>query len=245
MDEQETVTTQAGPEPEPEKASRWEDYIDVFFSPFELFRRRAHDKVAPPLLTLLALGIVFYLVMIPANRIVVRGSIPPEQQAQMSEGMINIMSYAGVIGVPLMYLFMTLIAAALLWVGARIIDIRADFSRTMLIATYAAFVLLLSQILASVLVMIGGEASFDIARSMSFGPLRFIGSADMNRSLSAVLQRFDIFAIWQAALWAIGLSVIYKVSMGRAAAVAAVVWILFAVPGIVMGLLGIGGPPAT
>lgn len=237
------VTTQADQEPTA-TASRWEDYIDVYFSPFELFRRRAHDKVAPPLLTLLALGILFYLIMIPANRIVVRGSIPPEQQAQMPEGMVSMMTYFGVIGVPIMYLLMTAAAAALLWLGGRIADIRTDFSRTMLIATYASFVLLLSQILASVLVIVAGEAGFDMIRSMSFGPLRFIGSPDMDKTLVAILQRLDIFAIWQAALWAIGLSVIYKVSMARAAVIAAVVWIIFAVPGIIMGVLGFG-PPST
>lgn len=243
MNDSETVTTQA--EPAPESASRWEDYIDVFFSPFELFRRRANDRVAPPLLTLIALGIVFYLVMIPANRIVVAASVPPEARAQMGEGMLRIMTYGGVIGVPIMYALMTAIAAALLWLGGRVADIRTDFSRTMLIATYAAFVLLLSQILGSVLVIVGGEAGFDMARSMSFGPLRFMGSADMNRMLMALLQRLDIFAIWQAALWAIGLSVIYRVSMGKAAAIAAVVWLLFAVPGVVMAALGIGGPPSA
>jgi hypothetical protein len=242
MDEQQTLTTQDQAAPQP--ASRWEDYIDVFFSPFELFRRRAHDKVAPPLLTLLALGIIFYLVMIPANRIVVRASVPPESQAEMSEGMLNTMTYLGVIGVPIMYALMILIAAALLWIGARMADIRADFSRTMLIATYAAFVLLLSQLLASVLVIVSGAAGFDMVRSMSFGPLRFIGSSEMDRMLVAVLQRLDLFAIWQAALWAIGLSVIYRVSMARAAAIAGVVWLLFAVPGIVMAALGIGTPGA-
>jgi hypothetical protein len=245
MEEHDTVTTQ--PEAEPATTSRWEDYIDVFFSPFELFRRRAHDKVAPPLLTLIILGIACYLLMIPANRIIVRGNIPPEQQAQMTEGMMNMMSYAGVIGVPIMYLFMTVIAAALLWIGGRALDMRTDFSRTMLIATYAAFVILLSQILASALVLVGGEASFDPIRSMSFGVLRFIGDAEMNKSVAALLGLLDIFSIWQAALWAIGLSVIYKVSIGRAAIVAAFVWVLFAIPGVILGALNIGGggPPGA
>lgn len=241
MDEHQTVTTQ--PEPEQASASRWEDYIDVFFSPSELFRRRAHDRVAPPLLALLALGVVFYLLMIPAYRIVVRGAIPPEQQAQMTEGMLRFATYAGVITVPVMYALMILAAAALLWLGGRIADMRTDFSRTMLIATYAAFVLLLSQILSSVLILVGGDASFDPIRSLSFGVLRFMGDADMNKSLAGVLGMFDIFKIWQAVLWAIGLSVIYKVSIGRAAVVAAIVWVLFAVPGIILGAFNIGGGP--
>jgi hypothetical protein len=240
MTEHETVMTQV--DPEPEKASRWEDYIDVFFSPFELFRRRAQDGVATPLLTLLGLGVLFYLALMPANRIVVRESIPPEAQAQMSEGMLNIMSWVGVITVPIMYTIMILIAAVLLWIGARIADIRADFSRAMLIATYAAFVLLLSQVVASVLILVTGPENFNMLRSMSFGPLRFMGSPEMNKTLAAMLQRLDIFAIWQAALWAIGLSVIYRVGMARAGAIAAVVWVLFAIPGIIMGVLGIGAP---
>jgi hypothetical protein len=69
-----------------------------------------------------------------------------------------------------------------------------------------------------------------------------MGSPEMNKTLAAMLQRLDIFAIWQAALWAIGLSVIYRVSMARAGAIAAVVWVLFAIPGIIMGVLGIGAP---
>ena len=231
------------PEEAPGKpVSRWEDYIDVFFSPAELFRRRAHDKIAPPLLTLIGLGIAFYLLMLPANRIMVRASIPPEAQAGMSDGMVNMMVYGGVVGVPIMYSLMVLIAGALLWLIGRITDIRTDFSRTVLIATYAAFVLLISQVLASVLILVSGPENFDTARSMSFGLLRFMGSTEMNPVLRAVIGLFDIFVIWQAVLWAIGLSVLYRVSLGKAAVTAGIVWVLFAVPGIIMGLLGIGSP---
>lgn len=235
------TTPEDAPEQTPaEPASRWEDYIDVFFSPTELFRRRAHDKIAPPLLTLIGLGIAFYLIMLPANRIMVRASIPPEAQAGMSEGMVNMMAYGGAVGVPIMFSLMVLIAGALLWLVGRIMDIRTDFSRTILIATYAAFVLLVSQVLSGILVLVSGPENFDVVRSMSFGPLRFIGSMEMNGVLRAVLGLFDIFVIWQAVLWAIGLSVLYRASMAKAALTAGVVWLLFAVPGTVMALLGIG-----
>ena len=237
------TTPEDSPEQTPEKtASRWEDYIDVFFSPGELFRRRAQDRIAPPLLTLIGLGIAFYLLMLPANRIMVRASIPPEAQAGISEGMLNMMVYGGVIGVPIMFSLMVLIAGVLLWIIGRITDIRTEFSRTVLIATYAAFVLLISQVLSGVLVLVSGPENFDAVRSMSFGPLRFMGSMEMNGVLRAVLGLFDIFVIWQAVLWAIGLSVIYRVSMGKAAITAGIVWLLFAVPGLIMGALGIGSP---
>lgn len=239
-------TAQTPTEPTQEKASRWEDYIDVFFSPTELFRRRAQDKVAPPLLTLIALGILFYIILLPATQMVIRASVqnmPAEQQAAMTDGAIRMMSWFGLIGVPIMYLFMTFIAALILWLGGRLADIRIDFGRAMLIATYSSFILLLSQVLASVLAIALGEASFDPARSLSFGPLRFMGSPDMNPVVTGVLQRFEIFAIWQAVVWAIGLKVLYKVSTARAAIVAAATWLFFILPGAI-GALFSGGPNA-
>jgi hypothetical protein len=242
MTEQQTVPTEAAPEPG--KASRWEDYIDVFFSPAELFRRRARDGAGVPFLTLLALGLVFYFLLLPANTIIVRTSIPPDAQAQLSERALNFMTYAGAIMIPIVYAIMILTAAALLWVGGRVADLRTEFSRTLLIATYAAFVLLLSQILGGVLVLIQGEAGLDIVRHLSFGPLRFVGSADMDKVQMALLRRFDLFYIWQAVLWAVGLHVIYKAGYARAGAIAFVTWLLFAVPGIIGALLNFGAAPA-
>lgn len=240
--EQQTMPVQAAPEPE--KASRWEDYIDVFFSPAELFRRRARDGAGVPFVTLLILGIVFYFLLLPANTMIVRSTIPPEAQAQLSENMLNIMTYGGSIMIPIVYSIMILSAAALLWIGGRVADLRTEFSRTLLIATYAAFVLLLSQILGGVLVLIQGEAGLDIVRHLSFGPLRFIGSADMDRMQMAILRRFDLFYIWQAVLWAVGLHIIYKAGWARAGAIAFVTWLLFAIPGIIGALLNFGAAPA-
>ncbi|HEX6133629.1 MAG TPA: YIP1 family protein [Longimicrobiales bacterium] len=237
MSEHETVPGQAEPV---ERVSRWEDYIDIFFSPVALFVRRAQDRVGPPLLTLLGLAMLFYLVLLPANTMVVRSSIPAEQQAQISDNMLRIMTYVGVLTIPVYFAVSVAAAAFLLWLGGRIADLRTDYSRTMLIATYAAFVLLLSQVLGGVLVLIRGEAGLDVVRDLSFGPLRFVGSRDMDPLLMAVLRRFDIFFLWQAALWAIGLKVIYRTSLARAALIAVATWAIFVLPGLVSAAFNFG-----
>ncbi|HEX6307362.1 MAG TPA: YIP1 family protein [Longimicrobiales bacterium] len=238
MSEHETVSGQA--EPVDRSASRWEDYIDVFFSPFELFRRRAQDRVGPPLLTLLGLAMLFYLVLLPANTMVVRSSIPAEQQPQITDNMLRIMTYAGVLTIPVYFAVSVAAAAFLLWLGGRVADLRTDFSRTMLIATYAAFVLLLLQVLGGVLVLIRGDVGLDVVRHLSFGPLRFVGSRDMDPLLMAVLRRFDLFYLWQAALWAIGLKVIYRTSLIRAGLIAAAAWLLFIIPGLISAAFNFG-----
>jgi hypothetical protein len=238
MDEQLTARE---PEPEAEPASRWEDYIDVFFSPADLFRRRAHDRVAPPLVTLLILGLVLYFVMLPANAIVMRAALADNPEGlQMVERMGLAMQVLGSIVVPFTYAFMVAAAATLLWFIGRLADIRTDFSRTALIATYAAFVLLLSQLIVGALVLIHGEAGLDPVRHLSLGVLRFTGQDGIPPELLALLRRVDLVNIWQAVLWATGIRVIYGVGWARAAFVAGATWLLFAVPGVVMGALGIG-----
>jgi hypothetical protein len=230
--------------PETQQTSRWEDYIDVFISPSELFARRARDRVLPPLLTLLGLALVFYFVLMPANAMIMRASVadnPDALEAMSRFGLV--MQLIGGVMVPITYLVIIVFGAALLWLVGRFIDVRTDFSRTMLIATYAAFVYLVAQVAGGVAVLIHGDVGLDMIRHTSFGPLRFVGSNDMNRVIMALLRRLDIFAIWQAVLWMIGMQVVYSLSRARAAGIAATVWLIYALPGVLAGALGLGGPP--
>ena len=231
-------STTAAPKP----ASRWEDYIDVFFSPTELFRRRANDRVLPPLMTLLLLSLVFYFVLLPANMMILRSSLAQNPQAaeMMSGRAGTFMAIAGSIGQPIVYLIMTAFTAFLIWLVGRFADVRTEFSRAMLIATYGGFIFMLAQIVALTLVMVMGEDSIDMVRSMSFGPLRFIGDADMNKLVLALVGRIDIFALWQAFVWAVGIRVIYNVSMTRAAVIAGFVWLLLTIPNVIGFALGAG-----
>jgi hypothetical protein len=223
------------------KVSRWEDYIDVFFSPAELFRRRAADRVGPPLVTLLVLGVVAYIAALPVAGMMMRAATAANPEAaEVMAGMGTVFALIGGLVVPITYLLVIVSAAALLWLAGRLVDVRAEFSRTMLIATYAAFVYLLSQVASSGAVMLHGEVGLDVVRHTSFGPLRFVEHAAMNPVLVALLRRLDAFAIWQAVLWGVGIAVIYRTTRAQAAVTAAGTWILLAVPGIVWAALGFG-----
>jgi hypothetical protein len=227
-----------------ETASRWEDYIDVYISPAELFRRRAADGLRHPLVTLLLLATVFYFVLLPANSMIMRASMAenPEAAAAM-ESWTRLIQVIGGITVPITYLVIIGFAAAVLWLVGRVAELRTDYSRTMLITTYAAFVLLLGQVAGSLAVMLHGEAGLDIARHMSFGPARFLAGDDTSRVSLALMRRFELFTLWQAALWAIGIAVIYRTSRVKAAVVAAVAWLLIGIPSVLMALLNIGQGP--
>jgi hypothetical protein len=229
----------------PEQASRWEDYVDVFFSPVDLFRRRAADRVAPPLITLLILAVLVYLAMMPANAMMMRAAMMDNPEVADAMGQLGVVfQVVGAVIVPITYTVMIAIAAFLLFLVGRFVELRTEFSRTMLIATYAGFIYLISQIAIGTAILLHGEAGLDVARHTSFGPLRFLDATDMNGVVKALLQRLDIFAIWQTVLWGIGIAVIYKASRAQAAITAATAWILFAIPGIIGAALGIGARAA-
>jgi hypothetical protein len=225
-----------------EETSRWEDYIDIFFSPAELYRRRAQDRVGPPLVTLLLLGVFFYFVMLPANRIIMQASIAANPEAaEALERMGTLLQILGSIFLPATYLAVIASAAVVLLIVGRILEIRTEFSRTMLITTYAAFVYLLSQVAGGVAVLLHGDG-LDLVRHISFGPLRFVGDPEMNPVISAVLRRFELFTLWQAVLWAVGIAVIYRVPRMHAAATAGLTWLLLAIPAVLMAAVGFGQP---
>jgi hypothetical protein len=220
----------------PPAASRWEDYVDIFFSPAELYRRRANDRVAPPLFTLMLLGVVFYILLLPAQRMAVAASLASTPDAPEAAARIGVI--VGGVVVPIAYLVVITIGAFLLWLGARLVDLRPAFSRAMLIVTYAGFVYLLAQIAGGISVLIHGEAGLDVIRHTSFGPLRFVGDAEMNPVFTALLRRLDIFNIWQAVLWGVGIGVICRATRAHAAITGAAAWLLFAIPGVVGAALG-------
>jgi hypothetical protein len=221
----------------PVQKSRFEDVLDVFFSPTALFERRRNDKIGPPLLILMALTLVFYYVLLPAQTMLVRASManmPPEAAAKM-ETVGKFMAIGGGIMAPIAVAIGVAITAVLLWLLARLVDAKPDFQQMMIVAIYAGFIGLVGQIAIKVAVMIHGEAGLDMMRHTSFGVLRFVDAKSLPSALPGLLARIDIFKIWEAVIWAIGFRVVTGVSKQKAAIVAAAAWFIYAIPGMLGG----------
>lgn len=233
--------------PAEKKASRWEDYVDVFFAPGELYARRANDRIAPAFWTLLILALVTYYAFLPANELVIRAGME-QASAQVAQqggdpaamqGMVNIMKYVGGVMGAVMYALSVLLAAFLLWLVARLVEVKAVFRQALVVAVYAGFIYLLFNIVTSVLAMIIGEG-LNPMRDLSFGLMRFFDATTLPRALPALLRRTELFFIWQAIVWAIGVRVVMKTTKAQAAIAAFGAWLLFALPTMLMAVLGFG-----
>lgn len=222
-----------------EPASWWEDPIDILLSPIALFRRRREAPLGPPLAMLLGAAMLAYVLMIPVTDLVVQATMAenPEAAAAM-ERFGTLFRVIGAVFAPIGMFFVLAWAALLLLAFGRLFDLPTTFGRTLLIATYAGWLLLIAQILGGLIIMLqGGEAAGDLLSALSFGVLRVTGTEGIPRPILPLLGRLDVFAIWQAVLWGIGISVFYAASRGRAAVIAATTWVCAALPEILMAAL--------
>jgi hypothetical protein len=219
-----------------DRTSRWEDLVDVFIAPGELFRRRADDRVAPALLMLLGATVILYLVLLPANRLIMGATATDPQAAEFMEQYGTLFQLLGVVFVPVTTLAMVAFGALLIWLFAKLASVNMPADRAFLISTYAGFVLLLGQVAGAVLVLVQSGGAIDITRDLSLGPLRFM-IVDAQSPIVPLLRRFELFSIWQAALWGVGVRHVGRTGTGTAAVVATLAWASYAIPTLLFAML--------
>lgn len=221
------------------QSSWWEDPIDVIFSPAELFERRRDAPILPPFLMLLAASIIAYFIMMPVNEIVMRAAMAEDPNAAAAmERFGTMFRIVGAIFVPIGVSVGLAWAALLLFGFGRLFDIATTFRNAFLIATYAGWIYILAQLVGGVLlILLGGDNVPDVMAALSFGVLRFTGTEEIAPALVPLLGRLDLFVMWAAAIWAIGLRVVHGASRGQAIGTAAAAWVLSALPQIVMAAL--------
>ncbi len=222
-----------------EPASWWEDPIDAVISPVELFDRRRTASLGIPI-TMIVLGsILAYIVLLPVTGMVMDAQAAANPQAaQAMQQYGTIFRIVGAVFAPIGMLLILAWTALLLWAFGRLFDVRIIYSRALLIAVLAAWVAIIGQILGGIILMLtGADPGADLMSAISFGVLRFTGSEGIPRTLVPLLARVDLFALWQAALWAIGISTIYRVPRSRGVLIAICVLVLSALPEVLLALL--------
>jgi hypothetical protein len=218
-------------------AARWEDYIDIFLSPAAVFRRRRDDTPAPALLALLAANLVLAIVFMPLTRRLIDSAIA-QQGTPLPDSVLLVMQLFGLIGTIVVTLVMVCLAALLLWIGAKLVDVELPANRAFLIATYAAFIMLLSQVAGAILLATHDGGSIDAARDLSVSPLRFLDAEALGAAGAAIVARIEPFGFWQALLWFLGVREVARTSADKALFTAAFVWLAMSIPNLLFGTFG-------
>jgi hypothetical protein len=215
----------------------WEDFVDIFYAPSTVFERRRAGQFGLALLILTILSIIVYFATrggmqavmdVEFDRRVAEAAAKNPKAAEAMQGMRARMDQFGwlfvLIGTPIG----VFITGILLWIGGKLVGSVAPSGAAVMVATYAMVPRLLLSLLAGVQGLLMDPNSITSRYSVTFSLARFMDPATANPTLLKIAGQIDPFAIWSAVLLAIGLSVVGRISRGRAAVIAAVLWLVAA-----------------
>jgi hypothetical protein len=224
----------------------WEDFIDIFYAPSAVFRRREHGSVFIPLIVVTLLtGTIFYL-----NSGALQPLFDAEFDRQMAaamrdnpkitpeviENMRGVTSRIGQVGVFIFLPIAMLGVAVVTWAAGKLVDARESFHTALVVAAYAFVPRVLEGVTNGLQALFLDPAQFNGRFRITFGPGRFLDPDTASALLIAVVGRLDVFTLWITVLVAIGLSVTGRIPLSRAALVAAIVWLVGGLPTILQAI---------
>lgn len=242
-------TTPAAP-PTPKKAGLWEDFIDIFYAPSDVFARRINSGFFIPMLVVtLLVGLIFLATANAMQPILdaefTRGMAAAQKanpnitDAQMQAGRKIGETFAKIgifVGTPISIFF----SGLFLWVVGKFFGAKQTFGAALMVAAYASVVKVLGAIAGAVQLLLLDTSSMNGYLRLSLGVGRFFDPDTASPALLALVGRLDIFTIWMTILLGIGLAVTGKIPRTQAMIAAAIVWIIGAAPAL-LGALRQGG----
>ena len=214
----------------PVKSSTWEDVLDIFYAPRQVFERRRDGKYLIALLALCLLSVAVYYLSLQMNealqdvemtRTFRERNFTPDQMAQAKAGAAK---FAG-----LLVYFLPIFVAIGSWISGVIIMVlgnmmggKFNFAQGTTIAVLAAMPELLGRVLVGVQGLFIDTSTAAHRYSFSFNASRFLpgGTNNWLLKLGALV---DPFVIWGIILIGVGAFIIGKMEKEKAAVLAIVV----------------------
>jgi hypothetical protein len=221
----------------PASASKWEDFIDIFYAPSAVFARRIASGFFIPMLVVTLLAGTLYLVNSAVwsqvmdaemgRALAKRAQTLTPEQAQTARNFALTMSKIGAfVFTPIAIFFVGLA----LWACGKFFESKQSLGQAVMVASYAYVPRIIEGVVTSVQGLLLDPSTFTGRWRVSLGVGRFLDPDTTSPALLALVGRIDVFTIWVTVLLAIGLSVTGRIPRGRAAIAAAIVWFVGAVP---------------
>ena len=239
------MATEAAPAAGPH-AAVWEDFIDIFYAPASVFRRREGGSVFIPMAVVTVLcAVLFYLTsgalqpMFDAEfdrqmALAMRQNpnIPPEAVERIRGFGLRVQQIGMFIFIPLAIFGV----GAATWLSGKLVDAKQTFRAAMIVAAYAYAPRIVDGVLHGLQGVFLDPEQLDGRFRLSFGIGRFLDPDTTSPLLLAIVGRVDVITIWITVLVAIGLCVTGRIPMARAAIAAAIVWFVGGLP-LIIGAL--------
>ena len=219
------------------KASRWEDFIDIFYAPSAVFARRASSGFLLPMVVVTVLsgalyimnsGVWSYVMDAEMSRALARQS--QQLTAEQMQGIRRFSETMAKVGAFVFVPVGIFLTALMLWVCGKFVDAKQTLGQATMVTSFAFMPRVVEALVVAVQGLVLDPSTFDGRWRVSLGVGRFFDPDTTAPALLAFLGRIDVFTIWVTVLLAIGLAVTGRIPRARAAIAAAIVWVLGAVP---------------
>jgi len=158
--------------------------------------------------------------------------LPPEQQATQKAVAAK---FTGIVAYcyPVIILLFTAIFALLVWVTVNFgFAGSSKYGQVFAVNMYANLVMNLKYLLAIVALFAGVAPESFLLQNPVGTNIGYYLSTDAPKWLAALCQHIDLFEIWSVLLTSIGVSIVAKVSRGKAAAAVVGWWLIFVLVGV-------------
>jgi hypothetical protein len=230
------------PSPAAKPASVWEDFIDIFYAPSEVYARRANSSFFLPLVVVTLLSGILFIVNSGVLAPIMDAEMGRQFAAMARKGVTlndaqleNARRMGETFGKIGAFVFMPVgifFTGLFLWVVGKFVDSKQTLGQGLMVAAYAFLPRVIEAVVTAVQGLVLDTSKMNGRYRISLGLGRFLDPDTASPMLLALIGRIDVFTIWVTVLLAIGLAITGKISRQRAAIAAAIVWFLGAVPSI-------------
>lgn len=220
--------------PLPPKASAWEDCLDIFYSPREVFERRRDGRFLVPLLVLcLLIGVLSFLGRQAFDAIaelafreqLAKNGMNAEQVAQAKEFGEKFRTI-GYFITPITWAVFGLIAGTVFWALARMLGATLTVAQGITIWTLASYPNLVNTVLFVAQTFVIDPNTITHKHAYAASLARFV-PPDAPALVVKLAALVDPFVVWSAVLIGLGAYIIGKMEKERAAVLAIVASVLY------------------
>jgi hypothetical protein len=239
-----TDSTMAGAPPA--QPSFWEDVIDIFVHPVDVYRRRKEKSVWPPMLFVAVLvgviGFATFDMLSPVfeaeftrntAKAIAENPQMAERMAKMRDTSMVITRYT--LGVMILVPMFTV--GVVTWLVSQLFGAKTTFHQGLVVAAWAYLPRVLSSVAGGVQGLLMDTSNFTSAQQLSLSPARFLDVETVNPILLQLLGRLDITILWETALLAVGVYVTGRITKRQAVWFAATIWLIGSLPAIRQGYM--------
>ena len=233
--------------PTPAQAGFFDDLLEIFYKPADVFRRRQTASVWPPLLFVaIAIGVIFFFTYNALQPMMdaefARGSAAaikknPQLTQEMLDKMRPVQEGVARYGVAVIMAITMWVVGTAAWLVGKLVGAKQTYHAALVVAAWSYVPRVVQSLLNGIQGLLMDPSKMTGQMALSFSPARFLDPETANPLLLQALGRLDLFTIWTTVLLAIGLYATGKVSKGKAAVFGILIFIIGSLPALRQGYI--------